>query len=525
MNGKLTGLHSMPSDKRSTILQGTIILTLAGFVTRLIGFFYKIFLSNTMGAELLGIYQLIFPIYGICFTIYATGIQTAISKLVASEHGKQHPENAGRILKIGLCLSVVLALSLSAFVYTSADVIACRFLLEARSASSLRILSCVFPFCGITSCINGYYYGLKKAGIPASTQLLEQIVRVLLVYLFTLYAGKGNMTVTCELAVFGIVVGEIASCFYNMISLFLIKAPANRNSSSFDSNIKTSGRRKIMGNLFRLSVPLSTNRLLLNVLHSIETVLIPTMLKRFGLSTAEALSAYGILNGMSIPFILFPTALINALAVLLLPTISEAQAVENTERIEKTTAVSIKYSLIIGIISTGIFVVFGRDLGNAVFHNEKAGFYLMVLAWLCPFIYLTTTLGSIINGLGKTHITFINSVVGALCKILLVVFLIPMKGIHGYLIALLIGQLIVTFFDYFAVVKCIHFQFDVENFILKPGIIVAIAGLLLKHCYDYFIKIVQLRESVLILIFCFLLGVISTGLLVITHAVSKEDYR
>lgn len=521
---ELTAQH-IRHIRRNNIFKGTIILTMAGFITRIIGFFYKIFLSNAMGAELLGIYQLIFPVYGICFSIYATGIQTSISRLVAAELGKRNPKNAFKILRIGLMISVSLALLLSLLVYKNADYIAWRFLLEARTSSSLKIMSLVFPFCAITSCINGYYYGLKRAGIPATTQLLEQSIRVVIVYMVALYAGNGNITVTCELAVFGIVIGEIASSIYNLSSLFLTKKPGELLVIGPDPNAKASSRKKISKDLLSLSVPLSANRLLLSILHSIEAVMIPTMLRRFGLSTADALSTFGILNGMSMAFIMFPTALINALAVLLLPTVSEAQAVNNERLIGKITSVSVKYSLIIGIISTGIFIIFGKDLGIAVFHKEAAGAYLIILAWLCPFIYLTTTLGSIINGLGKAHITFINSVVGTLFKILLIVFLIPAKGINGYLISLLIGQLLITSLDAFAVIKYVHFSFEAVNNIIKPALIVALAGFLLKESYEYIKKMTPLSEVVVILTFCLLFCIICIGLLIITHAVSKKDFR
>jgi stage V sporulation protein B len=525
MSGKVLTAQSIRRVKKSNIFKGTIILTLAGFITRFIGFFYKIFLSNTMGAERLGIYQLIFPVFSICFTIFATGIQTSISRLVAAEIGKRNPKNVNKILRISLLLSVSAALLLSVLVYFSADYIASRFLLEPRSTSSLRILAYAFPFCGVTSCINGYYYGLKKAGVPASTQLLEQLTRVFVVYLIAVPAGNGNLTVTCELAVLGVVIGEIVSCIYNFLSLFVTKSPKKLILTGPDPNAKASCRKKITKDLLILSVPLSANRLLINILHSIETVLIPTMLRRFGLSTAASLSTYGILNGMSFPFIMFPTAVINALAVLLLPTVSEAQAVGNEERIGKTSAISIKYSLIIGIISTGIFIIFGKDLGSSVFHNEEAGSYLLVLAWLCPFIYMTTTLGSIINGLGKAHITFINSVIGSLSKILLITLLIPSRGISGYLIALLIGQLIITSLDTFAVIKYVHFHFDAVNNIVKPGIIVTLAGFLMKEIFEYLKKMTQINEVVFILTFCFLFCVICIGLLMITQAVSKKDFR
>ncbi|TAH68150.1 MAG: polysaccharide biosynthesis protein [Anaerolineaceae bacterium] len=510
---------------RSNIFKGTLILTLAGFITRVIGFLYKIFLSKVMGAEWLGIYQLIFPVYGIAFTIYATGIQTAISRLVAAEMGKKNHKNIGRILGLGLLLSFSMALVLSLLLYRFSDLIALRFLLEPRSASSLRILAVVFPFCGITSSINGYYYGLKRAGVPASTQLLEQMIRVIVVYITAVTLGKGNFQVTCEMAVLGLVIGEIASSLYNFISLFITKSPKAMIYPGPAPNAGTLKRKDILRNILSLSIPLSTNRLLINILHSIEAVLIPTMLRRSGLSIGEALSTYGTLVGMSIPFIMFPTAVINSLAVLLLPTVSEAQAMDNNDMIGRTASVSIKYSLIVGIMSTGIFLLFGKNLGISIFNSEEAGSYLIILAWICPLIYMATTLGSIINGLGKAHITFINSIAGTFVKIILIILLIPQKGIGGYLTALLVGQLIITFMDTFYIIRNIYFHFDAVNSLLKPGIIVAMSGFIIKKIYEYLHKITQIHQAVFLLSFCLLLCVVCIILFVITDTISKSDFK
>lgn len=430
-----------------------------------------------------------------------------------------------KILRIGLIISVSLAFILSLLVYQFAGLIATRFLMEPRTLESLRILAVVFPFCGVTACINGYYYGLKKAGVPASTQLVEQIIRVIVVYIIALYAGGGEMKVTLQLAAFGLVIGEVASSIYNLCSMFVSRSPSEAFISGPDPNAKVDSRTQITKNLLALSVPLSANRLLLSILHSIEAILIPAMLRRFGLETKDALATFGILNGMSIPFIMFPTAVINALAVLVLPTISEAQATNNQPLIGKTTSIAIKYSIIIGILSTGLFVIFGKDLGNTIFHNELAGSYLLILAWLCPLIYLTTTLSSIINGLGKAHVTFANSIISSICKIALVVVLIPTKGITGYLIALLIGQFIVTGLDSFAVIRNVHFSINMADTIIKPGIIIALAGFLIKSSYEYIKKMTHINEVLFLLSFCLLLCVICSGLLFVTKAISRKDFR
>jgi stage V sporulation protein B len=525
MKNKTISAQQARQIKKNIIVKGTLILTIAGFITRFVGFFYRIFLSNAMGAELLGIYQLIFPVYSICFTIYATGIQTSISRLVAAELGRKNPKNIKKILRIGILISVSLAIIISFLVYRYADFIAVRFLMENRSIDSLQLLAVVFPFCGVTACINGYYYGLKKAGVPASTQLLEQVIRVVIVYIIAMYAGGGEAKVTLQLAVFGLVIGEVASSVYNLLSLMVSKSPSDLLLYGPDPEAKPDSRGQIIRNLMSLSIPLSLNRLLLSILHSVEAVLIPAMLRRYGLSTEEALATFGILNGMSIPFIMFPTALTNALAVLILPTVSEAQATQNDNLIGRTTAVAIKYSVIIGILSTGLFIIFGRDLGLTVFHNEQAGAYLMILAWLCPFIYLTTTLSSIINGLGKAHVTFANSIISSVLKIILVALLIPSYGIKGYLIALLIGQLVVTGLDTYAVMRYVHFNLQMVDTIIKPGLIITLSGFLLKESYNFIKKMTHFNEVLLLLGFCLLLCVICLGLLLITKAVSRKDFR
>ena len=468
---------------KHSIIKGTLILTIAGFITRIIGFFYRIILSNALGARNMGVYQLIFPVYGICFTLFASGIQTSISRLVAAQtgiYGEGHNHNITRILRTGLFCSLAIAISLSGLVYCFGDFIAARLLAEPSCAASLKLLSLAFPFCGVTSCINGYYYGLKKTTVPASTQLIEQLTRVFFVLAITYFAGNGDTAITCEIAVLGLVMGELTSCGFNTLSIIRERQRHYKMKMTDLATIERERRvtklPRILRDLLKQAVPLTSNRLLLSVLNSIESVLIPIMLRQSGLSTNEALSIYGILIGMSVPFILFPSAIPNSFSVLLLPAISEAQAKKNSEMIGRTTAISIKYCLLIGVLSTGFFVTFGKSLGMIVYHNTMAGEFIVSLAWLCPFLYLTTTLSSIINGLGKAQITFLNSVIGVVIRILVVIFVIPRYGIYGYLTGNLISQICITILDYSAICRHIHFKTHFVDWLIKPGIMVALLG-------------------------------------------------
>lgn len=511
--------------KKNGIIKGTFILTIAGLATRLIGFFYRIFLSNALGTENLGVYQLVFPVYAICFTLYASGIQTAISQMVAAEQGRNKDmvcahKRMKRILRIGMFFSCTIALCLSFLVNLNANFIAIHILLEPKCAGSLKVLSYVFPFCGITACINGYYIGLKRAGIPATTQLLEQVVRVVSVYVIALYAGGGNMQVTCELAMLGVVLGEIASNFYNIFSLLLEKKQTLCQNESNSNKLHTGG---ILKQLTVQAAPLTGNRLIISILHSFEAVLIPSMLRKSGLSNFDALSIYGILTGMSIPFILFPSTITNSLAILLLPTVSEAQAKNNTKLIEHTTEISIKYSLLLGILSTAVFILYGKSLGNIFFHNELAGTFLITLSWLCPFLYLSTTLSSIINGLGKTHLTFFNTIVGLAIRILFVLYLVPKQGISGYLIGMLISQLAIALLDYMSVHMLIHIQFNSVDWILKPGLIVAFVGFLIIKAQAYIASQITISALLLITLSCIVLSITYSIFLMMTKVIKRSD--
>lgn len=472
--------------KKSAIIKGTLILTAAGLITRIIGFVYRIYLSNALGAEQLGIYQLIFPVYGICHTLYASGIQTAISKLVAETNSSRSTHSSSRrILLCGTILSFGLATICSLLLYFNADFVAAVFLKEVACAPSLRILSIVFPFCGITSCINGFSYGKSQSTLPAFTQVLEQLVRVGTV--FFMASLSDNPVVSCELAIFGVVAGELASNFISILILILqARKETGFHGSLHIRNLLSVTPGKTLRELTGLATPLTLNRLLLSLLHSFEAIMIPTLLRKSGLNQSDALSRYGILNGMALPFVYFASAITNALAVLLLPAISEQDSSNDRRRIALTTERSVSVTLLLGIFCNFLFLFFGKSLGLTVFHNEDAGGYIRILSCLCPFLYLTTTLSSILNGLGKTVTTFTTSLIGSVLRIALLYFLVPRSGVTGCFIALMLSQLVLCALELILVHYHTDFKLSIYRTIILPALSAGMTGFLCHRGYLLF---------------------------------------
>lgn len=425
-------------SRKQTIIRGTFILTATGFLCRFMGFFYRIFLSHTFGEEGVGLYQLIFPVYSLCFALTAAGLETAISRTVAQKVSLGRKKEARQILMLGLVLSVLLSCACVLILQGNAAYIAEKLLGDARCEPLLIPLSYALPFAAIHSCICGYCYGMKETKIPALSQVVEQVTRIISVYVFYLILMKKGDDVTITIAVLGLVIGEMLSALYAAKSL-------TRSSHVLSHlNITYTDFVHRFRELMPLSLPLTANRVLINLLQSIEAISIPARLQLYNHSTSEALSIYGVLTGMALPCILFPSAITSSISIMLMPTVAEIQTTDNRDDMVNIIKKVAGSCFILGLSCCFIFLVLGNWMGTVLFGSSTAGKFIIILAWMCPFLYTNSALLSVINGLGKTAYTFLINSLGLLIRIGSVFAAIPLFGIQGYLWGMLASQLIVS---------------------------------------------------------------------------------
>lgn len=425
-------------DDKYVLLKGTLLLTGAGFITKIIGFIYRIFLSQTIGAEGMGIYQLIFPIHTLCFALSVGGIQTAISRFTAARASLEDEQGARDIFVLSGAISTAIALIVSLILYDNASWFAVHILLEERCTSLLKLMAFSIPMGTLHSCINGYYYAKKKMSIPAASQLLEQCARVGVSYGLFLILTEQGLPITPMLAVAGLVGGELVSMIFSLLVILWDYLKAGYRLRNLRSP------RMDMKEILSFSFPLTCSRLLVNILHSIESVLIPGHLRLYGLDNGSALSIYGVLTGMALPLILFPSAITNAVSTVLLPSVAEQQAIGNHQAIRRAIFLSAKYCLILGFLSTAFFFFAGDFLGLLLFKNEFAATFIKTMAFICPCLYLSGTLSGILNGLGAANQSFILNTLGLGVRIAFVFFIIPEYGIQGYLWGLIVSELLVA---------------------------------------------------------------------------------
>lgn len=425
---------------KNKLISGTLLLTLTGIISRIIGFYYKIFLSRSIGAEGLGIYQLIFPVFALIISISAAGIQTALSRYCAQ---CETDREARTYLLVGLTGSLSLSGCCILIIQTYALPIGLTLLEDVRTVTLLRLMTWSLPFACIHACINGYYYGKKKAAIPAISQILEQIVRVTGVWIFLDILAKQGLTPTPKVAVCGILFGELAGALYSLAALFFSQ-PTKKTVQKFSAPPASVRISKIAVNLCSMAVPLTCNRILLSICQSTEAILIPMKLRDFGYTNSDALSVYGILTGMVFSTIMFPCVLSNSLSVMLLPAISEANSRHRQDLVKKAVRKTTQLCVILGLLCTLGFLLCGNWIGIHLFHNALASIYIRTLSWICPFLFLASTLCSILHGLGKATITMLINLLGAILRIGFIFVGIPRVGLSAYLWGMLASQILIS---------------------------------------------------------------------------------
>ena len=431
---------------KKQILRGTFILTLTGFITRLMGFCFRIFLSRNFGEEAVGLYQLIFPVYALCFSFTSAGIEIALSRMVSKYTALNKNKEAQEVLYTSLILSIFISIITMLLLQKYHTKIASDFLKNIESAPLILLLSYVFPFASIHSCIVGYYLGLKSTKVSALSQLIEQCFRIGSVLIFTVIAHLLSININISVAVVGLIIGEISSSFYCLRFI-------NTNSfTRYHPVIKTKHFIYHLQEILKTSIPLSASRICLNFLQSIEAVCIPLKLQLSGSTNEQALSIYGVLTGIALPCILFPSAITNSISTMLLPTVSEIETLGNFASLRKIIYKTICYSVYLGSFCFILFQISGKFIGNFLFKSTMAGNFIITLSWICPFLYANTTLISIINGIGRTKITFTINILSLTFRILSVFYLIPLYGIKGYLQGLLISQT-------FVFISCVIFLY------------------------------------------------------------------
>lgn len=429
---------------KKTILKGTLILTITGLITKFLGFYNRIFLTRLIGVKELGIYQLIFPLYMLAFSISCHGIATALTKQVSYYIGKKNPCNAKNVFKYSTIISTLLGSFMCILIYSLSEPLSSYILKNSDCAPLLKIISIAIPFVCAKTCINSYFLGIDKPIFQGISHLFEQIIRISTAYILSiLWLSE---CINSILAVTSVVAGELFATFLSVLFMFIhIRKNKNQNLC------KSSKPVTILNKLRRDAIPITINNVMFTLFASLESILMPSMLFYYYNSSDTAMEIFGIVTGIVIPFLLFPSTITNSLSTMLLPAVSYANASKNKKAINSAITISLAFCFFLGICAWIFYVFWGEFLCEFAFNNSQSGILLEQMSYLCPFIYISGNMSAILNGLDKAFNNLIYNIISIFIRIIFTVIFVPDYGLSAYVIGMTISYFTLDILQFFTI--------------------------------------------------------------------------
>ncbi len=449
------------------LLHNTALLTATSFLMRTVSVSFNVYLTNKIGADGIGLFQLIAAVYAMAITFSSAGVRLAATRLVAdsSALGKHTDRH---IMKLCLLYSLVCGTVMAHIMSGCADLIGEKWICDPRCVPSLKVLSLSLPFVSMSAALGGYFTAVSKLVRYTVVQFAEQIFKITV----TVFSLKNVLThgleASCVAIVFGISAAEIFSLICSYI-LYRFSSEKARGESQ---------TKEIMKNLLSISIPDAVGSEMRSVLMTIEHLLIPVGFRKSGSNPQTAMATYGVIHGMSLPLVLYPSALLSSLSGLLIPEISAQHIAENKIRISYMTARVLHLALMFSIGTAGIMYFNAETLSHAVYSNEAAGFYTQILSPLIPVMYMDMTIDGILKGLNQQVSYMRYNIIDACICVVFVYILVPILSVKGYIIVVFMSEIINFALSFRRLTVVSEVRVDLFKDIVVPLMCVISAGTL-----------------------------------------------
>ena len=450
--------------KHKAFIKNAAILTITSLILRTVGIFFRVWMADSIGAEGMGLYQLILSVYVLGSTFATTGICTAVTRLVS-----ELPNDScsiKKVMKRATLLTLIIALASAVIIYLLAVPI-CRYLLfDMRAVPAIKILVIALPFMGLSSVMRGYFIGMRKTAFPSIAQLFEQLVRMaLIVWLVTLVYPMG-LTYTCGAILLGDGLSEAAGCL-----LLFIFYKANERKRSPNAPSKLPVTRKLL----HIAVPITAGRYIHTALRTVENLLVPLRLGVFSRDRAKSLEQFGMLKGMAMPLLFFPASFLSAFSTLMIPEISEAVAEGRRLSVQRATEKSISVTVITSTLIGGIFFICGKEIAQLMYDSYDTGILICALSPLVPFMYLESVCDGILKGLDQQKHSFLYGIIDSSTRIILIWFIVASKGMSGFILIMVYSNLLTSLLNIRRLLKVTETKVNLLSWIIIPLIAVVTA--------------------------------------------------
>ena len=420
--------------KQGSLMSGASVLATGSVVAKVIGALYRIPLTNVLGAEGMGMYQLVFPVFALFMVLSSAGVPTALSRIVAEKRAVG--EGVKKYLFASIAVLALLSVISTVFVLSLARPLA-RWQGNEAVALGFQIVAPSIFFVGIIAGFRGWFQGEMYMLPTAVSNVIEQAVKLGLGLFLAIYLKPYGLMWSVAGAFVGVTVSEIVALVY-LIATYVYRQRKHKVQDNVLRFDKKEGAR-----MFRIAFPIAMVAIIMPLSNFFDSFIVVNLLKLNGLSTASATSNYGLLSGPVTSLVNMPVVFIMSLAIAIVPSVSVSRAERDMSSILFKSRLSLKLAYTIGIPSSVFMMVFSREIISVLYSSLDYDSVLLasrLLTITAPNILIMSVMQiyvSLLQALDKTKWA-VGGLGGAvIVKTILTLVLVRYLGIVGAGIALL----------------------------------------------------------------------------------------
>ena len=417
---------------RKKLIYNTALLTGTSLLMNFIGMAFQIWLVGKIGTTGIGLYQLVCSVTALSATVAISGIRFACTRLVSEELGLENSAGIRGAMRRCTAYGLFFGAASAAILWFLAEPIGFLWVGDARTVLSLQLSAFSMPCIALCSAFSGYFTAVGRVWKPALVHLAEQLAGIALVALFLTMSPAGDIEKSCA----AVTAGRLAADVLSLLLMAAVYAADRRSYYSGDE-----GGLRLTGRMLRIALPLAVSAYARSALSTLQHLLVPKGLKAAGYSADGALSGYGVIQGMVLPVILFPSCIMSAIAELIIPELTASQVRGDQPGIRQTVASLFKMSLLFSSAVALFLFLFADMLGYVIYNSGEAGYYIRLLSPLVPIMYTDMTVDGCLKGLGQHVWSMGINILDALTGLLLVWWLLPRCALSAYIGIIYFGEI------------------------------------------------------------------------------------
>ena len=476
----------MSKQRTENFMKGTLILSLASILVKVIGALFTIPLSNLYGADGTAIFTKAYNVYATMYTVSSVGLPVAVAKVVAESNALGRNKEVQRIARIALITFLVAGAVLSGSMILGIDVIV-GFFGESCRYATLVVAPTVFLTC-IVSAIRGYYQGLGNMYPTAISQIIEAMGKLVFgLVLATWLMTKGY---PLEIVVCGAIEGVTLGTLFSALFMILRRTRDRRHDRQMAREEgPCRSDRKIFGRLMSLAIPITISSSIMSVTNLIDSgMVVKRLINGCGMLEADADHLFGVLS-MAQKIFTLPQTVIACIGVSVIPAISAAMALQQRKKTRKLVESGLRLTGLMAFPCAVGLGLMAKPVLQVLYYNQledamQAAPLLQEFAIAVVCVAFMSITGSILQSLGKVNIPVRNTLIGGAVKLIANYILvgIPGIGIHGAPIGTILCHGTISVLNLLAIRRC-GVKFSLRRCFLLTGMSAAIMGLFVALGY------------------------------------------